>query len=145
MELGSEWLPGSFCFGEGGVNPREESEALTPLIVAHGADQLGSSSMEHPETEHIELPSAVPYMWRLSSLSRVICPLTCRLYPGQGEGRCDVWNVSPSPSGQSAPRGNAAVLGARYPPLKDLGLVLRQHRHKRLGQLVDVLEVIPSG
>jgi hypothetical protein len=36
-----------------------KSEGPRPLIVAHGADKLRSSSMEHPEPEQIELSSAV--------------------------------------------------------------------------------------
>ena len=35
------------------------------------------------------------------------------------------------------------MLGSLYPPLKDLGLLLRHHHDKLLRQLVDVLEVIP--
>jgi hypothetical protein len=133
--------PSFFCLGEGVENTRGESEALRPLMGAHGADKRGSSGREHPAAQQLERGSAVQLP--VEPLEPRHLPLDLPLTARKGESSSDGSILSPSPCCSSLERGTAALLGSLYPPLKDLGLVLPQHRHQLLGHLVDVLEVTP--
>src|SRR5205085_8026536 len=56
-----------------------ESEALRPLIVAQDADKLGSSCMQHPAAQQVELRSAVHFA--LEQLEPCNLPLDLPLAP----------------------------------------------------------------